>query len=664
MIVDNVAGLAGGGISLQDAVQVSIQNNTIANNDSLATAGEAFAARNALSSRRRSRRGHRVPGPATRCAWRSRNRSLRTPLRQPGARQQHHLAEPPVLLHGRRRALPAARPCYGASAPTSRPSTATASAAPDAPVFCDLGVIGPTARATTGPRNCILDSLTEDGRRLPPSNHERPGSSSRVLQRRAARACTQPEVTTAIQAPPAFDEGGNFIKPRFGPLTSTRSSDPTRVMPYGNYHVTLSSPAISAGLGAQRALATRDRPRTAPRPPTTTATPGHVGAGRTSAPTSASSPAERARDPAVQGLFGAIADEARSDDDDGRPNSTTAREPRRGDPAGVLTDLEGERPWKDSRLSRKLMLLVAAARARGRAGFGSGQHSCPCDARRRRREDTAHGSPSGRDPWPARRVKCKHLTGGDGFVSDGRRHAAVHLRLLRRDRRPGGRRSMDRRAARRQLPGADHRGRRGRQVLPDPDQRRHGHPARPLRPALRPLPRLPAAPRRSSTALPESSASPSTWARPSPTSTSWSSPAPTCTTATSRRPSTCRWACSATSTCSRPSGQNADRPATRRRDAPGTSTRPCTAVTPTTTGTARPATTSSSRSRSARFDPDFHDASESVQPLPFAVMRDRYPMLNGRGYPDTRRPGLPTPLDETGDREHGREPAARSPSAR
>jgi FtsP/CotA-like multicopper oxidase with cupredoxin domain len=35
------------------------------------------------------------------------------------------------------------------------------------------------------------------------------------------------------------------------------------------------------------------------------------------------------------------------------------------------------------------------------------------------------------------------------------------------------------------------------------------------------------------------------------------------------------------------------------------------------------------------FDPDFHDASESVQPLPFATMHDRYPMLNGRGYPDT-----------------------------
>lgn len=35
------------------------------------------------------------------------------------------------------------------------------------------------------------------------------------------------------------------------------------------------------------------------------------------------------------------------------------------------------------------------------------------------------------------------------------------------------------------------------------------------------------------------------------------------------------------------------------------------------------------------FDPDFHDANLAVQPLPFAAMRDKYPMLNGRGYPDT-----------------------------
>ncbi|MEW6569800.1 MAG: multicopper oxidase domain-containing protein [Nitrospirota bacterium] len=44
------------------------------------------------------------------------------------------------------------------------------------------------------------------------------------------------------------------------------------------------------------------------------------------------------------------------------------------------------------------------------------------------------------------------------------------------------------------------------------------------------------------------------------------------------------------------------------------------------------------------FDSNFHEASWKVQPLPFALMRDNYPMLNGRGYPDTVNPGsLPPP---------------------
>lgn len=42
----------------------------------------------------------------------------------------------------------------------------------------------------------------------------------------------------------------------------------------------------------------------------------------------------------------------------------------------------------------------------------------------------------------------------------------------------------------------------------------------------------------------------------------------------------------------------------------------------------------------AGFDADFHDASENVQPLPFATMHDSYPVLNGRGYPDTVNPAV------------------------
>jgi len=49
------------------------------------------------------------------------------------------------------------------------------------------------------------------------------------------------------------------------------------------------------------------------------------------------------------------------------------------------------------------------------------------------------------------------------------------------------------------------------------------------------------------------------------------------------------------------------------------------------------------------FDPDFHDASLNVQPLPFASMRDRYFLLNGRGYPDTLHDDTVTPFPSTED---------------
>jgi FtsP/CotA-like multicopper oxidase with cupredoxin domain len=49
------------------------------------------------------------------------------------------------------------------------------------------------------------------------------------------------------------------------------------------------------------------------------------------------------------------------------------------------------------------------------------------------------------------------------------------------------------------------------------------------------------------------------------------------------------------------------------------------------------------------FDAEFHDSSGSVQPLPFALMKDDYPMLNGRGYPDTINPNpLPPPVENEG----------------
>jgi FtsP/CotA-like multicopper oxidase with cupredoxin domain len=49
------------------------------------------------------------------------------------------------------------------------------------------------------------------------------------------------------------------------------------------------------------------------------------------------------------------------------------------------------------------------------------------------------------------------------------------------------------------------------------------------------------------------------------------------------------------------------------------------------------------------FDRDFHELHLAVQPLPFALMVDTYPMLNGRGYPDTVNPApLAAPVENGG----------------
>lgn len=46
------------------------------------------------------------------------------------------------------------------------------------------------------------------------------------------------------------------------------------------------------------------------------------------------------------------------------------------------------------------------------------------------------------------------------------------------------------------------------------------------------------------------------------------------------------------------------------------------------------------------FDPIFHDADQNYKKLDFANMNDVYPMLNGRGYPDTINPNVLTNANE------------------
>jgi hypothetical protein len=104
--------------------------------------------------------------------------------------------------------------------------------APTTIVYDDLGVIG-----TAGPLVCDSESCITSTVGATPSfiNPYVNGARSSVFQ---------PEFNTAIQVAPAFDEGGNFINPRFGPLTLIdQDGSPTG---FWNYHL-MSGPTSPAG---------------------------------------------------------------------------------------------------------------------------------------------------------------------------------------------------------------------------------------------------------------------------------------------------------------------------------------------------------------------------------------------------------------------------------
>ncbi|MEA2002802.1 MAG: choice-of-anchor Q domain-containing protein, partial [Actinomycetota bacterium] len=239
LIVNNVAGLAGGGVSLQDAVNVRLVHNSIANNDSLATAGEAFAPNSPNESTPQPGAGivARVHSPelggiagaavgnfsdpaefADNIVWQNRQFYFKVEAGIPGD--------------------PAAPGIWGLCPDIG--GTIEGLECPDNdPVYDDLAVLGTTGTLACDPADsCILTGALDP---LFVQEYVN-GNRSSVFQ---------PEITTAIQAPPAFDEGGNFIRPRFGPLALYNDATPNDGDPgtlFGDYDIQGGSSAIDEGI--------------------------------------------------------------------------------------------------------------------------------------------------------------------------------------------------------------------------------------------------------------------------------------------------------------------------------------------------------------------------------------------------------------------------------
>lgn len=236
LIVNNVAALAGGGISMLDTARVDILCNTVANNDSTATAGNAFSPGSPNQS---------DPQPAGIVSY-AHSPELAAAFGPSPATNPYRVFSNPRLIDN---IIWHNRSFYFYGDPLADPPVYGLLPDPNTPVFRDLAVLGTASPQQLNPTYCLLTNRLG----YSPTNLQGPPAFvAEYYNGDRGQTVTIPEITTAIQAPPAFDEGGNFIRVRFGPLTLRR---PDTGQPFGNYHLTLGSTARDAGTNTVLSLA-------------------------------------------------------------------------------------------------------------------------------------------------------------------------------------------------------------------------------------------------------------------------------------------------------------------------------------------------------------------------------------------------------------------------
>ncbi len=226
MLVNNVSGLAGGGISLQDVVKATVANNTVANNDSTATAGAAF-----------------VPGTPNRSEAQPAgivSRSHSTLLfdtigNGPAVAQYKRDFSNPTLVnnivwHNRSFYWEITTPVSFELLPRT-----------ESP-YWDLAVIGSAEQLS--PSYSLLTDLTGYGGANNITGD--PEFVAETFNGDRGQTIQMPELTTSIATAAALDEGGNWIDVRFGPLTLWDCTLPGCPL-FRDYHLQDGSPAEAAG---------------------------------------------------------------------------------------------------------------------------------------------------------------------------------------------------------------------------------------------------------------------------------------------------------------------------------------------------------------------------------------------------------------------------------
>lgn len=227
IIVNNVAGLSGGGIAMQDAAKVNMTNNTIAHNDSTATAGMAFTAGVPNVSN---------PQPAGVVSSRHSIGLCQAFGEGAGcARFSNPVMENNIVLNNRSM-------FWEVDTQVNPPVGILKLAGVN-----DLGVLPQGSGFLLQPMHGILS----DGTTGYDATNQLVADSASVVVNSYYNAppgfatvqpdgtIVQLEFSTTLATAAALDEGGNFIGVHYGPLT-----------PGGDYHLVASSPAIDAGSNA------------------------------------------------------------------------------------------------------------------------------------------------------------------------------------------------------------------------------------------------------------------------------------------------------------------------------------------------------------------------------------------------------------------------------
>lgn len=238
VIANNLAGLTGAGISLQDTLEAVIDNNTITNNDSTATAGLAFVPGSpgfpnqsvaqtgaGIVSRQHSPAlvtelgvGFSDPALNENIIWN--NRVFKWTVTDSEDGECFHLV-----------------PYLSDTQPDLPGCTAVVTG--QEPVYSDLAVIG-IASSFLSPMDGILTDAT--GYDMSNSTLD-PDFTLPISNGEAGQGIQQIELTTAIAIQPTTDEGGNYIDLQFGPLSMGGS---------GNYNELFSIGATNLGADSSR----------------------------------------------------------------------------------------------------------------------------------------------------------------------------------------------------------------------------------------------------------------------------------------------------------------------------------------------------------------------------------------------------------------------------